>query len=233
MNWIKNWVKPLWELLFPRYCAACGKRMQANEQTLCPSCYEKLPRTNFHTWEDNPVSKQFWGKFPLGQATAWIYYTPNSSFAHMIHRYKYYGQKTLAYDLGRMMAAEILPSGFFDGIDCIVPIPLHPLRFKKRGYNQSEQLAKGIASVTGIQVVSHAMERTKNTESQTHKTPQERINNMQGVFKTTDKEVLIGRHILLVDDVMTTSSTLTACADAMKGIAGTRFSILAMAIAGL
>jgi len=233
MNWMKNWAKPLWELMFPRYCAACRKRMQAHEQALCPSCLAKLPRTNFHRWEDNPVSKQFWGKFPLGKASAWIYYAPASPYAQMIHRYKYYGQKTLAYDLGRMMAREIQPSGFFDGIDCIVPVPLHPLRFKERGYNQSEQLAKGIASVTGIQVVCNVIERTKNTVSQTHKTPQERIDSMKGVFKAKHEVILIGKHILLVDDVMTTSSTLTACVDAMKDIADTRFSILAMAIAGL
>mgnify|MGYP002856817598 CR=1 FL=1 len=230
MEFIKNWWNPLLELIFPRYCATCGKRLYENEQAICTSCMQKMPRTMYHNWEDNPMVKQFWGKFPVGRATAWFFYTHDSPYAHMIHQFKYHGRKKLAFELGKMMASEISPSGFFEGIDCIVHVPLHKEKERLRGYNQSEWIAHGIAEATGIRVITHAVERSTYTLTQTKKSARERFDNTKGVFKAADCHQLTGKHVLMVDDVMTTSATITACADALREVRDIRFSFLALAI---
>lgn len=230
MKWIEKWRRPLIELLFPRYCTACGKRLYANEQAICEKCLEKMPRTMYHTWEDNPMIKQYWGKFNTGKATAWYFYNHGSPYAHMIHLFKYHGRKILAFELGRIMASELLSSDFFEDIDYIVPVPLHISKERQRGYNQSEWISLGIAKATGIRVIKDAIVRTKPTMTQTKKTAKERFENMQGVFKAKNSDELTGKHILLVDDVMTTSATLTACADALKEVENIKFSFLTMAL---
>ena len=184
----------------------------------------------YHVWDDNPMVKEFWGKFPVEKATTWFFYTHGSPYAHMIHLFKYHGRKRLAFALGQLMASEIQPSGFFEGINCIVPVPLHKDKEKSRGYNQSEWIAYGIATTTGLNVVNDAVERTKPTMTQTKKSARERFENTKGVFVAKEKDALTGKHVLLVDDVMTTSATLTACADALREVDGIRFSLLTLAL---
>lgn len=230
MKFIEKWWNPLIGLILPHYCPVCGKRLYDNEQAICESCLKKLPRTMYHVWDDNPMVKEFWGKFPVEKAAAWFFYTHGSPYAHMIHLFKYHGRKKLAFELGRLMTAEIQPSGFFEGINCIVPVPLHKDKEKLRGYNQSEWISYGIAAATGIRVINDAVERTRPTMTQTKKSARERFKNMKGVFVAKDNDALIGKHILLVDDVMTTSATLTACADALREVKGIRFSILTLAL---
>lgn len=230
MKFIENWWNLLIGLILPHYCPVCGKRLYENEQVICEPCLKKLPRTMYHVWDDNPMVKEFWGKFPVGKATAWFFYTHGSPYAHMIHLFKYHGRKKLAFALGQLMASEIKPTHFFEGIDCIVPIPLHKAKEKQRGYNQSEWIARGIAADTGLIVINDAVERAMPTITQTRKTAKERFENMKGVFKAKKYNVLKGKHVLLVDDVMTTSATLTACADAIKEVDGIRFSILTLAL---
>ena len=229
-NLIK-WGKSLIELFFPRYCAACGRRLGVEEQALCIHCLTKLPRTNFHLWRDNPVDKLFWGKFPFGRATAWIYYHRTSPFAHMIQHFKYNGQKTLAYSLGKIIANEILPSGFYDGIDYIIPIPLHDKRQRQRGYNQSTCIAAGMKEVTGIPVIEGVVIRAHYTETQTQKKAYERRENVHNAFQLANGDILNGKHVLIVDDVLTTSATISSCANVMRDIPGIRISVLALAVA--
>ena len=231
MKRLKKWTKSLIELFFPRYCAVCGKRLEADEQALCIHCLTKLPRTNYHLWRDNPVDKLFWGKFPLGRATAWIFYNRKTPFAHMIHHFKYKGRKTLAVSLGKMMANEILPSGFFNDIDYIIPIPLHTKRLRQRGYNQSTCLASGIQDIVGIPVLEGMVIRARYTETQTRKNANDRRENVHDVFQLTERDKLKGKHVLIVDDVLTTSATITACADILKNITGIRISVLTLAVA--
>ena len=219
----------LWELFFPRCCLLCGKRLLNGEEHLCFQCLSELPRTNLHLKIGSEMEKCLWGKLPIERASAFLFYTKGSDVRKLLFEIKYYGNADLGCFLGRCMARELYPTGFFKGIDGIVPVPLHPQKLDKRGYNQSEMLAKGIASVVNIPVVSHWLVRTQNTETQTHKGNYERWVNVKDVFGCPSKNDLFGKHILLVDDVMTTGATIVACADALKQIPGLRISVLTLA----
>lgn len=222
----------LWELFFPRYCVLCGKRLLRSEDYFCLHCLSDLPRTRFHFHNGHEMEKNLWGKLPLVRATAFLYYSKGNDTQKVLYELKYYGNFKLGIFLGRWMAAEMGESGFFHGIDCIVPVPLHEKKRKARGYNQSEMLAVGLSEVTGIPVVKEAVARIKTTETQTHKGNYERWENVRDVFECVDSNLFVGKHILLVDDVMTTGATMVACADALADIPGLRLSVLTFALAG-
>lgn len=221
-----------WELFFPRYCVVCGTRLSKTEDCLCFSCLSRLPRTHLHLQKDNEMEKNFWGRFPLGKATAFLYYAKGGDVRKLLYELKYYDNPQLGTVLGKCMAAEIQPSGFFDGIDFLVPIPLHSKRLRMRGYNQSLVLSEGISSVTRIPVAYDWLVRMQETETQTHKSQYERWMNVNGVFACMDPKTMEDKHILLVDDVMTTGATIVACADALKEVRNLRISVLTLALAG-
>ena len=190
-----------------------------------------MPRTNYHLRKDNPVERLFWGKMPLERATAYFFYHKGSDFRNILYLLKYGGRKDLGEVMGRFMAAELLPAGFFRDIDRIVPVPLHPRKQKLRGYNQSECIERGISAVTGIPTDTSSVVRVKHTDTQTRKSVYERWENVDGIFEVRHPELFKGKHILIVDDVLTTGSTTTACADVFKGVEGIRISILTLAVA--
>lgn len=222
----------LWELFFPRCCVVCGHRLLKDEEHLCLRCLSRLPRTGMHLYPDNLMEKNLWGKLPLGRAVAFLYYAKGGDTQKVLFSLKYHGNSRLGLFLGRWMAAELLPSGFFQDIDYIVPVPLHERKKRRRGYNQSEMLAEGLSVVTGIPVSKHLMVREQFTETQTRKGSYERWVNVSGVFGCPVPEVYEGKHILLVDDVMTTGATLVSCADTLSAVPRLRISILTLALAG-
>lgn len=171
------------------------------------------------------------GKFPLERATSFFYYRKGSDFRRILHLLKYGGQKEIGAIMGRYMAAELIESGFFQGIDVIIPIPLHETKQRIRGYNQSEWIARGIAAVTGIPVDTEAVVRRKYTETQTRKSIFERWENVEGIFELHHAESLIGKHVLIVDDVLTTGATTVACASRIMEVEGIRISVLTLAVA--
>lgn len=222
----------LWELFFPRCCLICGDRLCRKEKMLCSVCLAGLPRTGFHREKGNRVERNFWGKLPIERATSFLYYTRGGDVRRLLYELKYYGNKEVGEMMGRLMAAELLSSSFFEGIDVIIPVPLHRRKERQRGYNQSFCLAKGISAVTGIPVRADAMVRDRYTETQTHKGQYERWENVQNLFHCSMPEQLEHTHILLVDDVLTTGATLVSCSDALQGIPGLRVSVLTLALAG-
>lgn len=222
----------LWELFFPRCCLICGARLLEQEKMLCIGCLAGLPRTGFHREKENRVERNFWGKFPIERATSFLYYARGGDVRQLLYELKYYGNKQVGEVMGRLMAAELLSSRFFEGIDVIVPVPLHRRRERWRGYNQSYCLAKGLSAVTGIPVQANIMIRDRNTETQTHKGQYERWENVQNLFHCSRPQDLEHKHILLVDDVLTTGATLVSCADALQDIPGLRISVLTLALAG-
>ena len=194
-------------------------------------CNINLPRTDYHLRKDNPVEKLFWGKFPLERATSFFFYRKGSDFRQVLHQLKYGGQKEIGAIMGRYMASELQASDFFHGVDVIIPIPLHKKKQQIRGYNQSEWISRGIMAVTGIPVDTEAIIRRKNTETQTQKSALERWENVDGIFELHRSEYLAGKHILIVDDVLTTGATTVACASRLAEIEGVQISVLTLAMA--
>lgn len=182
--------------------------------------------------QGNAMEKNFWGRFPIERASAFLLYAKGSPVRSLLFGLKYYGNDRLGHFLGRCMATELLSSGFFQGIDCIVPVPLHPRKQKRRGYNQSEVLAEGISAITGIPVFPHLLYRNQDTHTQTHKGGRERWASVGNVFGCKEPGLLEDKHVLLVDDVLTTGATMVACADALGQVPGLRISVLTLALSG-
>lgn len=229
---MNTWFHSFWSLLFPRCCVVCGSPLSRGEECLCTCCNINLPRAGFHLRKDNPVECLFWGRIPgLKRASSFLFYRKGSDSRRILHLLKYGGYKELGEVMGRYMAAELSSGGFFDGVDMIIPVPLHRKKQKLRGYNQSEWIARGIASVTGIPLCAECMIREKNTETQTRKSTFERWENVEGIFRLCDTVHFEGKHVLLVDDVLTTGATTVACASAFARVSGIRISVLTLAVA--
>lgn len=228
---LRLWSRSLFHLFYPRCCVVCGDTLQEGEETLCLRCNMDAPRTNYHLQPGNPVERLFWGKVEVERASAYVFYRKGSRFGHLLHRLKYGGRSDVGVAMGRFMAGELQKSGFFAGVDVIVPVPLHRKKQRERGYNQSECLARGLSAVTGVPVDASAVERTRATETQTRKSAYERWMNVEGVFSLLHPERFAGKHVLLVDDVLTTGATVIACADAFAAVEGVRISVLALAVA--
>lgn len=230
-NVCKIWLLSLLRLFMPRHCAVCGDGLCEDEEVICLKCNMGLPRTDYHRLADNPVERALWGRMPLVRASAYMFYSKGGDYRHVLHLLKYGGRKDYGEAMGRMMAAELAPSGFFDGVDVIVPVPLHPRKEQHRGYNQSECIARGVSAITGLPVDVASLVRTKDTETQTHKSAMERQENVAGIFALRRSGAFVGQHVLLIDDVLTTGATVTACADALAGVEGLRVSVLTLAVA--
>ena len=225
---------PLWldivNLLMPATCRMCGKRLGGEERYICTSCVRHLPHTGYHLVEHNPLEKQFWGHFPIERAAA-MFHHDGERTRHLMYHIKYWGHPQLATRLAALYAEELKESHFFEGIDTIIPLPLHWRRQMKRHYNQSHYIAQGIRQATGLPIDKNVVKRVKYNPSQTHLSPRERIQNVEGIFRVTHPERIQGKHLLLIDDVTTTGSTLASCAKELAQVEGVRISILTLAVA--
>jgi ComF family protein len=216
-------------LLFPELCHACGQSLVAGESVICTGCYYNLPFTNFHLQADNVVARQFWGKINLEAAYAMCYFTKGGSIQNLMHHFKYKGIREIGYILGALAGEQLSLNPVFATADLIIPVPLHSSRLRKRGYNQSACIAEGIARKMAAVVEDNNLVRTRATETQTHRNRFSRFENMREVFALTHPESLAGKHLLLVDDILTTGSTLEACADVLLKVEGVRLSIATLA----
>lgn len=224
-----NWWTRIVDFIAPRSCVICGRRLSPTERSLCSVCVLHLYRTTFQfTPEDNEMAQLFWGLLPVERTAALIYYEPRSETAALIYKLKYGHRPDIGEDLGRIMAEEMKPAGFLDGIDILLPIPLSKKRYWQRGYNQSEMLARGMSEVTGLPVITKAVRRTNFRQSQTSLTRKERQENVEGTFVLRHPELLENKHVLLIDDICTTSATLLACSEAIRSVKGIRISILTL-----
>lgn len=230
-----NFLYDLWDdfisLLFPRLCPGCGNHLVRNEKLICTECYVLIPRTSYHLEEDNPVARLFWGRCLITRAAAFSYYNRGSRIRKLIHCLKYRGVREIGTELGRIYGTLLKSSDFINEIDIIIPVPLHPQKQKKRGFNQSEYIAAGLSESTGIPVNTISLFRVEMSQTQTKRTRYDRWTNVEGIFSLIDAGQLIGKHILLVDDVITTGSTLEACANELLKIEGTSVSVTALAYA--
>lgn len=222
----------LLDLIAPRLCVVCGQRLSVTEEVICSKCNFHLPRTGFHhNAYENEMARLFWAQIPIERATAFFYYESHAETANIIYELKYKNRPEIGTIIGRMFAKEIQPSGFFDGIDGIVPVPLAKKRLRQRGYNQSEEIAQGISEITGLPVIKNAVRRTVFEGSQTNKGRWERNKNVEHVFELTDSQVVSNKHLLIVDDVATTGATCIACAKALCQAGNVRISVLSLGFA--
>jgi ComF family protein len=210
MHFVREVTESFLHLLFPHICAGCGSDRLHKENLLCIRCMEALPETRFELHQNNPVEKKFWGRLPLSAATAQYFFTNGSLVQQLIHQFKYKNNKELGLQLGRMMGISLGRSYRFNP-DALIPLPLFPGREKRRGYNQSELLCRGIAEELNIPVLAHAITRPHHTDTQTRKGRVERWKNIEGKFVLKDPAAIAGKQLLLVDDVITTGATLESC----------------------
>ena len=221
----------LTELIFPRLCVACGDRLIEQEQWICLDCLHHIPRTNFHMEPENPLAQMFYGRVRIEFATAFFYFNKGSKYQALVHNLKYKGMKEMGAEMGKQFGIDLLQSVDFSSVDLICPVPLHPKREKQRGYNQSWWIAQGMASQMQKPLSIGNLIRVTATESQTLKNRFERWQNVEGIFDLTNPEAFCGKHILLVDDVVTTGSTIEACAQAILSKTDARVSIATLATA--
>lgn len=231
---LKRAASDLFHFFFPARCVLCGRRLSEGERhgVLCAACYVQLPFTRYRGDRGNPVERIFWGKIPIGRAHAFMHYLPGSSSRIIVHKLKYGGRSDVGLAMGELMAHDLRGTDFFEGMDCIIPVPLACRRQRHRGYNQSEMLARGISRVTGLPVFTDAVERATDNESQTGLHHSERRANVEGIFHLCQPAQLTGRHLLLIDDVVTTGSTLISLANELTKADGVRISVLALSVAG-
>lgn len=217
------------DLIAPRYCSVCGNRLGVTEEVICLNCLLEVPRTHYAEQPaDNPMAQLFWGHIPVERAVAWFYYQPAAPHSRMIYDLKYHQHEEIGHFIGRVAAEELDRDHFFDGIDLLIPIPLTKRRQRKRGYNQSRAIAVGISNVTNIPILDSAVLRTHFEESQTHKNAQERRRNVEGAFELTDSQAVSGRHVLVVDDVITTGATMISCCKELLKVPDVRVSIFSV-----
>ena len=229
VNSLRLTVKRVLDILFPRQCVNCHEVLSISEDVFCGKCLLHMPRTNFHLQKrENELAKLFYVLLPIENATAWIYYSPNAEHCRFIRKMKYYNRPDVGEMAGRIVATEIKDSGFFDGIDCIIPIPLSRRRQWKRGYNQSKVIAEGVSEITSIPIFDDVVRRKHFHKSQTHLNVYERRENVKGAFELVNGEKIRGRHILLIDDIVTFGSTIISCGEELIKAGNVKISVLTL-----
>jgi len=220
----------LLDLIAPRRCAICNNRLAPEEALICADCDAELEKTPFHESPyDNPMARLFWGQFPIEKASAWFYYRPHSDPSKMIYDLKYHGQSLLGEDIGEQLARKHQSAGFFDDIDAIIPVPITRKRRRERGYNQSMQVARGISHITRLPIYDKVIKRQHFSESQTHQSSTwERRENVREAFHLIDADMIKGKHLLIVDDIVTTGATIIACGQELAKAEGIKLSVLSI-----
>ncbi len=218
------------DLFYPNICVCCSTGLMRGEAYICGRCLYELPATGFHKEPDNPVARTFWGRAPVEHAAAGYFFKKGNRTQRLVHQIKYQGQKEMGAVLGKEVGKMLRDSRFAD-VDIIVPVPLHPKKLRKRGYNQSEWIARGVAEMIGKPIDAETLVRRSAASSQTRKKRFDRWENVDSGFGLTDPGKFAGQHILLIDDVITTGATLEACIHAVGTAPDARVSVVTLAVA--
>ena len=229
MIFIQSAINSLIHLFFPHVCIGCGSDILDNKHHLCLRCLSQLPETNFFDKANNPVEQRFFGRINIKNAGAGYFFTKNSLLQTLLFELKYKGNKEIGFYLGQLLGKFLINNDRFKHVDALIPLPLHLIREKKRGYNQASVLCNGIASVWKKPVIEQAVIRKINTETQTQRGIINRWENMDGVFAIAEPFIIKNKHLLLVDDVVTTGASLEACGSEILKVTGTKLSIATLA----
>lgn len=228
---IKSWAEPLLQLFYPRLCEGCSRSLIGQEKVLCINCTSELPLTNYHNNPENDTVSRFAGRLKFEQATSLAYFSSEGLLQHLLHQLKYNDKPEVGVYLGQQLGYGLQQTEWIKDIAAIIPVPLHKKKAAIRGYNQSMAIAEGLNDVLSIPVDGTSLYRLRYTESQTKKSRAERAENMQEVFGTGNMASLENKHVLIVDDVLTTGATLEACALALQKIPGLKVSFATIGIA--
>ncbi len=226
-----DWLKALLSVFYPEVCLQCGDALDDDEHTICNKCLGSLPRTFTAVSKNNQVEMKFAPDLQILRAAAFCLYNQDSAFRNLIHHAKYGNRPEIMYRLAQQAVAEWHDNGFFDGIDVIIPVPLHKKKLRERGYNQSDFIAHGIGDALGVTVCEDALTRIRNDRSQTMQDIITRATNVKGAFAINPKHNLKGLTLLLVDDVLTTGATLSECAAQLRKIPKTKIVVFTLATA--
>lgn len=232
-NILRRLVDDLGSLIYDDGCIICGRSMGGELGSICLKCRFEMPTTRYLYSSNNPVKEHFEMIAPIVEASSYLYFRTDDRWRKMIHRLKYQGEWRLGLTFGELYGAELKSSGLYNDVDIVVPVPLHVMKYLKRKYNQSEYIAEGIAKELGVKVDRRSLYRRRNNPSQTRQHASERWLNVSDLFAVRNPEHLENRHILLVDDVLTTGATLSACIYALqRDVPTCRISIATLAVAG-
>ncbi len=218
-------------LFYPQVCPACGNLLMRNEETVCLTCRYLLPKTAYEKNVDNPLAQMFYGQIDFHAVTAEFFFSKTGKIQHLLHQLKYEGNKDVGFFLGQQLGDSIKDAALFQGLDYIMPIPLHPKKEHLRGYNQSYVIAQGVEEKTAIPIMKDCLYRKVFTSTQTKKSREERWNNVKDIFDVKNRERLEGKHILLIDDVLTTGATLLAAGKTLSQIPDITVSVATAACA--
>jgi len=220
-------------LFYPNLCMVCHNDLAQGESVICISCLYNIPRTKYWFDPDNSVAKIFWGRAFVQNACSFFFFAKGSRYRKLLHHLKYNGKKEIGFVLGKEFGNELKRVDSYKNIDFIVPVPLHPKRFKQRGYNQAEEIAKGLQESMGIPLSTKNLIRSGYTETQTRKTRTQRVENVSKAFRLENSDDFKGKHILIVDDIVTTGATLEECASVVLEADDAKVSIVTLAYTSL
>jgi ComF family protein len=230
-SYLRETVLGLADLAWPNVCILCGNTLVESEETMCFQCLYELPVIRNESFYDNPTTERLLGRIPFVRATSGYRYSKESHIQLLLEYLKYKGEKRIGYQLGEVSGFRLVSQGFFSGIDVLIPVPLHPDRMRKRGYNQSEQIALGLSAASGIPVNTEVLIRKRFNPSQTTRNIWDRWTNTEGIFSLNNSSRLKGKHILLIDDVLTSGSTLEACTQNLVSVENIQISVFTLALA--
>lgn len=225
-------LKHLINLIYPQVCPACGNLLTNSEETVCLTCRYLLPKTHYENNLENPLAQSFWGQVNFQAVTAEYFFSKTGNVQHLLHQLKYQGNKEAGIFLGQQLGESIKNAKLFQDIDYLVPIPLHPKKEFMRGYNQSFVIAQGVEDRTNIPIARDCLYRKVFTSTQTKKSREERWDNVKDIFDIKDYKILENKHILLIDDVLTTGATLLAAGKILSQINNIRMSVATAACTG-
>ncbi|AXT57062.1 ComF family protein [Aquimarina sp. AD1] len=217
-------------LFYPIYCAACDNPLYKNERILCTSCRHKLPLGNFHKVNAKKIEKVFYGRAKIENATSLLVFEKDSLVQNLIHNLKYRGREEIGKELGVWLGQELSQSSVYQNIDTIIPVPLHPKRLRERGFNQVEKFGQEIAEKLNAEYVDFVLKKNSYNKKQSKNSRLTRWINTSETFGIQNESLLTNKHILIVDDIVTTGATLEACIQVLKSIPGIKISIATMAI---
>ncbi|HTM97943.1 MAG TPA: phosphoribosyltransferase family protein [Pedobacter sp.] len=231
MQQLKHLALDVIGLLFPNLCNGCGLSLYNGEKAICLHCLYDLPYTDFHLYQHNLVAKQLWGRLPFEAAMAMLYFKKGTKTQNLIHNLKYNGKTEVGVRLGNLLGEKLIDSQYYKDVDYVIPVPLHHKKQRERGYNQSLYIANGIAERMKLRVNKDQLIRKRVTETQTKKSRYNRYENMLTVFEINHPEIVKNKHILLVDDVITTGATIEACGNSLLRCGIKKLSIAGVAFA--